>query len=130
MSTNQLRTAVVTAGTEATACTAALLFVAGETAHEQEDAASVVLMAAYGTLMRDTPGTIDPLLVGACVAADGYDPGTVAAVVADIEATAANAEVSTVAVLAAAVAREVQLAAYAAADALADTDDLDRLLGE
>lgn len=112
MSSPQLRNAVRAAGPDATARTAALLHVAGEAAHAAEDPASLLYAGLCTSLMRDSAEGVDPVLVGAVVAASDHAPGTLAAVVRDLHDTDPDG-------LPGALCREVALAAFEAGDATA-----------
>lgn len=124
MSSPQLRTAVRDAGMEQTALAAALCAVAGETALADGDPVALVFAGLRATLQRDTIG-LDPVLVGAVVAATDQRAGSITAAITDLEGADPDG-------LAGALAREVALAAYDAAEQvaafardLASLDDLD-----
>lgn len=129
MSTEQLRAAVQSAGTHETAATAAVCFVASEHAMAEHNPVALIFAGLHATIMRDVIG-LDPVLVGAVVAATDQRPGSITLAITDLQQADPDG-------LPGALAREVALAAYDAADQVArwredvdQLDDLDRLDGD
>ena len=128
--TPALKTAVRAAGVERTAFTAAMLTLAGEDAHKDENPVSVLYAALLCTLMRaDDIEDLDHLLIGAAATATAHDANAVPAVVRDLLGYCHDNPGD---VLAAALALELSLAAFEAGEQtaamrrdLAALDDLD-----
>ncbi len=121
MSSTQLRTAVRAAGMQETALAAALCAVAGEHALADGNPVALIFAALRASLERDIIG-VDPVLVGAVVAATDQRPGTITRVILDLQGADPDG-------IGGALAREVALAGFDAADQVArwrtEVDHLD-----
>ena len=113
--TPALKAAVRAAGVERTAFTAAMLTLAGEDAHADENPVSVLYAALRLTIMRadDLGDDLDHLLIGGAATATAYDANAVPTVVRDLLGYGHDNPDD---VLAAALALELSLAAFEASE--------------